>query len=59
VLVNGQVAGLWRPAKKRRKLVVTVEPLGKLTAAARDALAAEAERIARFRGAEGAEVKIE
>src|SRR5918996_2537114 len=36
VLVDGKLAGLWRPAKKGKKLVVTVEPLGKLTAAAKD-----------------------
>ena len=46
VLLDGAVAGLWRPAKKGRKLVVTVEPLGRLGKAAREALAAEAERIA-------------
>jgi Winged helix DNA-binding domain len=59
VLADGEVAGLWRPAKKGRKLVVTVEPLGGLTAAAEDALAAEAERIARARGADTAELRIE
>ena len=35
VLVAGEVGGLWRAAKKGKKLVVTVEPLGKLTAARR------------------------
>jgi Winged helix DNA-binding domain len=58
VLVDGEVAGLWRQAKKGRKLVVTVEPIGKLTAAAKDGLAAEAERIAPFRGAETAELQV-
>ena len=57
VLVDGKLAGLWRPAKKGKKLVVTVEPLGKLTAAAKDELAAEAERIVPFRGAETAELQ--
>ena len=56
VLLDGAVAGLWRPAKKGRKLVVTVEPLGRLGKAAREALAAEAERIAPYRGAETAEL---
>jgi hypothetical protein len=58
VLIAGRVAGLWRPAKKGRRLVVTVEPLGKLSAAARDGLAAEAVRIAPFRGAETGELRV-
>jgi hypothetical protein len=56
VLVDGEVAGLWRPAKKGRKLVVTVEPLDGLRRSAHDALAAEAERLAPFRGAEVGEL---
>jgi hypothetical protein len=58
VLAAGEVGGLWRPAKKGKKLLITVELLGKLTAAAKDALPAEAERVAAFRGAETAEVRI-
>ena len=58
VLVDGAVAGLWRAAKRGRTLSVTVEPLGRLTAPAERALAAEAERIAPFRGAETAELRI-
>jgi hypothetical protein len=58
VLIAGEVGGLWRPAKKGRKLVVTVEPLGELTESAREELAAEAERLAPFRGAETAAVRI-
>jgi Winged helix DNA-binding domain len=57
VLVGGEIRGLWRAAKKGRKLVVSVEPLGKLTASATDELAAEAERIAPFRGAEIGELR--
>ena len=57
VLVDGEVGGLWRPAKKGKKLLVTVEPLGKLTTSAKDELAAEAERIAPFRGADTAELR--
>ncbi|HEX5911312.1 MAG TPA: crosslink repair DNA glycosylase YcaQ family protein [Thermoleophilaceae bacterium] len=56
VLVDGAVAGLWRPAKKGRKLVVTVEATGRISRAVKDALAGEAERIAPFRGAESAEL---
>ena len=58
VLVSGEVAGLWRPAKKGKKLVVTVEPLGDLVGAAKDQLAAEAERIAPFRGADAGELRL-
>jgi hypothetical protein len=58
VLVSGEVAGLWRPAKKGRKLVVTVEPLGELAPGTKDELAAEAERIAPFRGAGTAELSL-
>jgi Winged helix DNA-binding domain len=57
VLVSGDVGGLWRSTKKGKKLLVTVEPLGELTVSAKDDLAAEAERIAPFRGAETAEVR--
>jgi winged helix DNA-binding protein len=57
VLVDGDVRGLWRAVKKGRKLMVTVEPLGELDAAARDELGAEAARIAPFRGAESAELR--
>ena len=58
VLVDGALAGLWRPTKKGTRLVAGVEPLAKLTKRARDALAEEAERVAPFRGAETAEVDI-
>jgi hypothetical protein len=57
VLAGGEVAGTWRPAKKGKKLVVTVEPLSPGALRGRDeALAAEAERLAPFRGAEVAEL---
>ena len=58
VLVDGKVAGLWRPVKKGEKLVVTVEPIGRLRAATKDGLTSEAERIAPFRGADLAEMRI-
>jgi hypothetical protein len=56
VLAGVELVALWRPAKKGKRLVVTVEPLVKLTAAAKDELAAEAERLAPFRGAESAQL---
>jgi hypothetical protein len=58
VLVSGEVAGLWRAAKKGRKLLVTVEPLSDLVTAAKDELATEAERVAPFRGAETGELRL-
>ena len=57
VLVSGEVGGLWRPTKKGKKLLITVEPLGQLTASAKEELAAEAQRVAPFRGAETGEVR--
>jgi hypothetical protein len=57
VLVDGEVAGLWRAAGKGKKLLVTVEPLGQIRAAAKDELAAEAERLAPFRGAESGRLR--
>ena len=58
VLVAGEVAGLWRPAKKGRKLLITVEPLGKLTSAATDELAGEIERLAPFRRADSGDLRL-
>ncbi len=54
------LGGLWRPTKKGKKLLITVEPRGELMASAKDEdeLAAEAERIAPFRGAESAELRM-
>jgi Winged helix DNA-binding domain len=57
-LVDGEVAGLWRPRKKGKRLVVELEPLRTLTRAERDALAEEAERLAPFRGAETGEIAV-
>jgi hypothetical protein len=57
VLVDGALAGLWRPQKKGNKLVVSVEPLRRLSPRAVDGILAEAEIVARHRGATTAEVK--
>jgi hypothetical protein len=58
VLVDGEVAGLWRSIRQGNRLLVTVEPPGKLRAAARDELAAEVERLAPFRGAETGQLRM-
>jgi hypothetical protein len=57
VLVDGDVAGLWRPEKKGKRLVVAVEPLTKAARKAADGIAAEAAILAPHRGAERAEVR--
>jgi hypothetical protein len=56
LLVDGALAGLWRPAKKGKRLVVTVEPLTKAARKAADAIAAEAAILAPHRGCDRAEV---
>jgi Winged helix DNA-binding domain len=58
VLVDGEVAGLWRSNRKGNRLLVTVEPSGKLRDAARDALAAEVERLAPFHDAETGQLRM-
>ena len=54
VLAGGALAGTWRPAKKGNRLVITVAAPG----VDEDALAAEAERLAPFRGAERSAVSL-
>jgi hypothetical protein len=56
VLVDGEVAGLWRPQKKGKRLVVAVEPLSRAARRAGDAIAAEAEILAPHRGASNSSV---
>jgi hypothetical protein len=50
VLVDGEVAGTWRPRKSGSSLTVTVEPWRSPTTALREAVTAEAERLAAHRG---------
>jgi hypothetical protein len=58
VLVDGDIAGLWRPAKKGKRLVVTVEPVTPAARKAADAIAAEAEIVAPHRGCDRAETVL-
>jgi hypothetical protein len=50
VLVDGEIAGLWRPRKAGASLTVTVEPWTPFSPAVRDAVGEQAERLAAFRG---------
>ena len=56
VLVDGEIVGTWRARTKRTLLAVTVEPFGRLSRTARDAIEAEAERLAPFRECETVQV---
>jgi hypothetical protein len=53
VLAGGELAGLWRAAKKGRKLTVTVEPVERF---AEEDLEPEARRIAAARGCDDASI---
>jgi hypothetical protein len=48
LLVNGRMVGVWKHARKGRRLLVELEPFGRLPAWARTQLEAEAERLAAF-----------
>ena len=52
VLIDGVVAGIWRRAKKGKKVEIAVEPERRLTKQERGELEAEAERIGTFLGVE-------
>jgi hypothetical protein len=56
LIVDGDVAGLWRPEKKGKRLVVNIEPLTAAARRAGDAVAAEASMLAPHRGASTADV---
>jgi hypothetical protein len=55
-LVDGRVAGAWRPQKKGGKLVLIVTPFGELGGAGRQGIEAEAADLAPLRGASTVEV---
>ena len=56
VLVDGEVAAVWRSAKKGKRLVVTVEAIGTLSRTAKRAIGEEVPRLAAFRAAETTEL---
>ncbi len=59
VLVDGQIAGVWRPNKAGRRLTVTVHAFDKLSANKRKALAEEAELMGTLRGASDVELRFD
>jgi hypothetical protein len=56
VLVDGQLAGLWRPEKKGKRLLVKIEPITDAPRGAADGIAAEAAIVAVRRGCLAADV---
>jgi uncharacterized protein YcaQ len=52
LLVNGRMDGVWRHERKGRRLLVEIEPFGKLPKWTRAEAEAEAERLAAFLGGE-------
>jgi hypothetical protein len=56
LLVDGEVAGTWRPKKSGSRLELTVTPFDRAPARVRTAVEAEAERVAEVRGATGVRV---
>jgi hypothetical protein len=51
LLLDGVVSGVWHQKRSGRRLVITVEPLGRLTRAQRSDLEAEVERVGAVVGA--------
>ncbi|PTR31893.1 winged helix DNA-binding protein [Rhodococcus sp. OK519] len=59
VLADGEIVGTWRPRKSGRRLTLTVETFGTLSAAVRTQLHGEAEGVAALRGASAVQVEFE
>ena len=58
VLLDGEIVAAWRARTKGTRLEVTIEPFGRLARPAREAISAEAEGIAPFRGSQTAEITV-
>jgi hypothetical protein len=56
LLVDGEVAGTWRPKKSGSRLEVTVVPFERVPARVRKTVQTEAERVAEVRGANNVQV---
>jgi hypothetical protein len=59
VLVDGEIAGVWRPRKRGRKLIITLRSFGTLPARTHKPLQAEAEQVATLRGASCVDVEFD
>lgn len=59
ILADGEIAGIWRPRKRGRKLTITIETFGSLPARYNEPLEAEAERVATLRGASSVNIEFD
>lgn len=59
VLVGGEVAGMWRPQKKGKRLLLNVTLFGPIPAYVRSQIEAEAELLTPLKGCTNAEISIE
>lgn len=59
VLVDGEIAGVWRPRKSGRNLTISIKAFGSLPAPDRKSLQAEAEQFAPLRGVSSVDVKFD
>ncbi len=58
VLVDGEVAGVWRTKATAKRLTLTVTPFAELTKKVRDAVTEEAAGVGALRGIEDVEVVV-
>lgn len=59
ILVDGRIAGIWRPRKTSRTLTITVNPFDSLPDETLRSLQDEAQHVARLRGASAANLVID
>ncbi|MFI0480969.1 winged helix DNA-binding domain-containing protein [Actinomadura sp. 9N215] len=59
VLVDGEIAGVWRPRKRGRKLTISLKSFGTLPVRTKKPLQAEAEQVATLRGASSVDVEFD
>jgi hypothetical protein len=59
LLMDGEIAGVWRPRKRGRNLTINIKTFGSLPTRNRKALQDEAEQVAPLRGASSVEIRVE
>jgi hypothetical protein len=58
ILVDGEIAGTWRPRQSGRKLAFVIDTFGSLSHRDRSALQDQAEQVAALRGAASADIEL-